>query len=576
MSVRLASTDVVKDLNEHQADLIPGTNVMALDPRPEYDEASSERPSFKGMITMEEFIKQKDRDNFVWAHERDEDGGATDSDQEQALRLPKHVKLKPEKGIIVLPFNKQKLLGTGRNTKVFKGTFPKSGYERPLAIKVLDCILQPTVSMEKALLEVQIMERLEHPHVVMYVASYEMTVVNHDGKIDDQRLGIVMYPPGACNLCEALDEISDALNKTPSTHLEINILSRIRHMFGYFGCLAQALSYIHTTRILVKHKDVKPENIVIDHFEQPVITDFNISKRYMKKGEETTTGGENNTPKYAAPEVFEPQIKCGFYSDVFSLGCVFMEIATILLGGSRGDLNAYFHDKHYYQVTDKMQSWIEDRMPQTRPTPGTGLDTLLNTNPGSLGKTPRQILLDILPTISQMVELEITLRPPAQVLFEAFEPLYQFTPRACVCRHCKAQCGNRPTIIDPPLGHPENIDSPLEDLMDENSTGFHAPEIPDEHRSKGEASLPIDQTHRDTASVASIRKPYQPRTRIVPSPLRRRTTTASLARRERRVRKILVYEHSNPSGPRVTIGDTSIFNRESRGIITRPQANQLL
>ncbi|CAN9176454.1 unnamed protein product [Alternaria alternata] len=564
MSV-LASTDAVKDLNDHQADLIPGTNVMALSPLPEYDEASSARPSFRDMITMEEFIQEKDRNNFVWVHEREEDGSATDVDPEQVLRLPKHVKLKPEKGTIFLPFHKHKRLGTGRNTKVFKGTFPKSGYERPLAIKVLDCLLQPTVTMDKALREVQIMERLEHPHVVMYVASYEMTTVNQDGEIDDQRLGIVMYPPGVCNLCEALDKISMVHNKGPSTHLDDNTLSRIRHMFGYFGCLAQALNYIHTT--VVKHKDIKPENIVIDHFDQPIITDFNISKRYMKKGEETTTGGEINTPKYAAPEDSEPLINCGFYSDVFSLGCVFMEMATILLGGTREDLSAYFGDSHYYQVTKKMQIWILNKMPQIRPTLGTQLDTLLEKDSGSLGKTARQTLLDILPMIARMVELEIALRPHAQELFVAFEQLYHFTPGACVCRHCKAQCGNRPMKIEPELEHVEKIDSPQEDLVHEHSISVYDPEMLHEPPSQGEASLLINQTHHDTASATSNQNHHQMRHRAVLSPMRRRTTTASLARRDRKARKILVYEHSAPSGRRVTIGDTSILNRESCGTI---------
>lgn len=524
--------------------------------------------SLEDMITVEEFIRLKDKDKFVWAHERDEDGGSTGAKQEQALALPKHVKLKPTAGGTFLPFEaEEKRLGHGRNTKVYKGVFGESGYKRPLAIKVVDCTLEPPVSMEKALREVRIMQRLEHPHVVVYVASYEMTILDQDDEIVEQRLGIAMYPPGTCNLRKALDGISEALRNAPSTNLDTVILNRIRHMFGYFGCLAQALSYIHTKEVRVKHKDIKPENIVIDHFEQPIITDFNISKRYTKEGEEMTTGGKYNTAKYAPPEGFEPQIHCGFYSDVFSLGCVFIEIATILLGGSRRNLKDYFHDKPYYLVMDDVHGWIEHKMPQIKPPPGSALETLLNTSSGDSGKTPRQILLDILPMISRMVKREIKQRPPAKELFEAFEPLYQFTPAACVCRHCKAQCDSLASIANPSTRLAERCDTTLEDTIEEDDVDTHAMETLDKHQPNGKASSSRDQTPPVTAPIALTRRPYQSRPRVVPSPMKRRSTTASVARWEKKDRKILIYEHSSPSGPRVTIGDTSIFNSESCGTI---------
>jgi serine/threonine protein kinase len=197
-------------------------------------------------------------------------------------------------------------LGRGHNTIVYRCVYADTPYKRSLAVKVLNCIGGSEVPMEKALVEVGIMERLIHPHVVVYVASYEETIRGQYDEFDRRELGIVMYPPGVCDLSKAISDIAKQLHQASSTRLDEEKLKLIPHMFRYCGCLAQALTYIHTTDVLVKHKDIKPQNIIIDNFGQPIITDFGIAKRYAKRGEEVTTGGEVWTAEYAPSEAYEP------------------------------------------------------------------------------------------------------------------------------------------------------------------------------------------------------------------------------------------------------------------------------
>ena len=58
-----------------------------------------------------------------------------------------------------------------------------------------------------------------------------------------------------------------------------------------------AFEYIHKMKII--HRDVKPENIVIDQLGNVRITDFGIARFFRKENSKETSG----TPSYMAPEV---------------------------------------------------------------------------------------------------------------------------------------------------------------------------------------------------------------------------------------------------------------------------------
>jgi serine/threonine protein kinase len=94
-----------------------------------------------------------------------------------------------------------------------------------------------------------------------------------------------------------------------------------------FGCLASGLAHIH--RHTIRHKDIKPQNILV-HNGRMIYTDFGIALDASEQQGTTTTGlSESFTMRYCAPEVanHEPRNR---KSDVFSLGCVFMEMMVLL------------------------------------------------------------------------------------------------------------------------------------------------------------------------------------------------------------------------------------------------------
>jgi len=90
--------------------------------------------------------------------------------------------------------------------------------------------------------------------------------------------------------------------------------------------VATGLSYAHEQNIV--HRDIKPDNILIDAKGRAVITDFGIARISMS--ELTRTGEVLGTPHFMSPEQVLGQPVDG-RSDLFSLGVIFY----LMLSGQR-------------------------------------------------------------------------------------------------------------------------------------------------------------------------------------------------------------------------------------------------
>lgn len=128
-----------------------------------------------------------------------------------------------------------------------------------------------------------------------------------------------MTPVADCNLAEYLTLASSS-----------DTVDRTSHLRNFIGCLTNALGYLHDSKI--RHKDVKPQNILIKR-HNVLLTDFGLARDLVDASGGTTEGPTPLTPKYCAPEVanYEPR---NYTSDIWSLGCVFLEMVTIIKGKS--------------------------------------------------------------------------------------------------------------------------------------------------------------------------------------------------------------------------------------------------
>jgi serine/threonine protein kinase len=183
--------------------------------------------------------------------------------------------------------------------------------------------------------EVDIIRRLKrHHHIIRVHASY----------ICGRDLGVVLEPVAdGGDLAHFLQRIRDA-NRLPSLG-ESEILTKA------FGCLAVGLEFMHSQE--VRHKDIKPQNILI-HESRVVYTDFGISYDSSLQSASTTTGQPDAfTRRYCAPEVADwaPRNR---KSDVFSLGCVFLEMLQVFGLLSKDIMDGVFHE-HIGLIQDSLR-----------------------------------------------------------------------------------------------------------------------------------------------------------------------------------------------------------------------------
>ncbi|KAL8925637.1 MAG: hypothetical protein Q9172_002141 [Xanthocarpia lactea] len=151
------------------------------------------------------------------------------------------------------------------------------------------------------------LKRLSHEHLVKVVGSYT----------DQRSVAFLMEPVADMNLSTFLENFDqDRHRLSPSLR-------------SYFGCLVNAVGYLHTQRI--RHRDLKPENILIQDLKV-YIADFGTARDWSHAPNDTTTdSGVPTTAPYMAPEVAKLMPR-NSYADMWSLGVVYLEMVTVLRG----------------------------------------------------------------------------------------------------------------------------------------------------------------------------------------------------------------------------------------------------
>jgi serine/threonine protein kinase len=94
---------------------------------------------------------------------------------------------------------------------------------------------------------------------------------------------------------------------------------------SYVMTIAEAIHFAHQRGIL--HRDLKPQNVLIDADDRPRITDFGLAKRVETDSGLTRTGDVLGSPSYMSPEQASSRLdEVGPQSDVYSLGAILYEL----------------------------------------------------------------------------------------------------------------------------------------------------------------------------------------------------------------------------------------------------------
>ncbi|ORY17261.1 kinase-like domain-containing protein [Clohesyomyces aquaticus] len=279
--------------------------------------------------------------------------------------------------------------------------------------------------------EISIMTKLSHHHITKLVGTYTA------GKF----FGLLIWPVAVCDLATLLDDLdmvkemlalgnnaqiedSEVTDRLQALGLRTDNLQELHtgisgRLNRSLGCLTSAVAYFHGQEI--KHKDLKPSNILLSRNGGLWITDFECSTDFSFLTSSVTEEGERGTAKYFAPEV-AGHGPCSRAADIFSLGCIFLEILWACvpensqnsLRALRPNEDTLFHCSYHTNLRNRHQ-WIE----------GLSKKTLLD----------RHLTLEV----CQMLEIVPEIRPTAKELegfLFALESLNTASTEPILHSHC--------------------------------------------------------------------------------------------------------------------------------------------
>lgn len=174
--------------------------------------------------------------------------------------------------------------------------------------------------------EISILQVLDHPSIIKLAGAF----------ILGDRIFINTFPVADCNLHEFLKNQSFPLSSQFK-----------RQLWEGARDLAFALAYIHGYGMGGGiHGDIKPENIlIIHHIEDGSRTKFLLadfgSARLRPTASMANLRKQALTPKYCAPELFKKKGERGPPSDMWSLGCILMQIITYIHDKTMIDFEAF-------------------------------------------------------------------------------------------------------------------------------------------------------------------------------------------------------------------------------------------
>ncbi|KAJ7966433.1 Mitogen-activated protein kinase kinase kinase [Quillaja saponaria] len=151
-------------------------------------------------------------------------------------------------------------------------------------------------------LEVEIMLRLRHPNVVLF-------------------MGAITRPPHFSILTEFLPRGS-LYRLLHRPNFQLDEKRRMRMALD----VAKGMNYLHTSHPIIVHRDLKSPNLLVDKNWVVKVCDFGLSR--MKHHTFLSSKSTAGTPEWMAPEVLrnEPaNEKC----DVYSFGVILWELATL-------------------------------------------------------------------------------------------------------------------------------------------------------------------------------------------------------------------------------------------------------
>ncbi|KAH7346640.1 kinase-like domain-containing protein [Rhexocercosporidium sp. MPI-PUGE-AT-0058] len=235
------------------------------------------------------------------------------------------------------------------------------------------------MTVEQLRQEANAMERLAHKHILKLVGTYTFKRNN---------LYLLLYPVAVCDLSKLLEDVDeircgsasdqeDAFKRLQALGLKgvgtIEDLAQLRNAsptanghprtstaMGFLqqilGCITEALAYCHDKKI--RHRDLKPKNILLSP-GRVYLADFGIA-RDVKDTEDSITSGRCGTASWIAPEVHDEERHSMSHADIWSLGFIFLNIASLLYGETLDQFEDIMKEKNWAIKYNMLPAYLHD------------------------------------------------------------------------------------------------------------------------------------------------------------------------------------------------------------------------
>ncbi len=192
------------------------------------------------------------------------------------------------------------LLGQGGMGRVYKA-YDKD-LDRTVALKVVrHGVMGETDALKRFKQELILASKISHKNILRI----------HDmGEVGDTKFITMAYVEG--------QDLYGILKDTPKMPIE--------RVLKFATALAEALAAAHAEGVI--HRDLKPQNILVNKDDQIFVSDFGLAKSFEEGAQGMTkTGAFLGTPRYMSPEQVEGK-PADQRSDLYSYGLMLYEMAV--------------------------------------------------------------------------------------------------------------------------------------------------------------------------------------------------------------------------------------------------------
>ncbi len=188
------------------------------------------------------------------------------------------------------------VLGKGGMATVYRAR--QVNMQRDVAIKIMSAdLIEDPEFVARFEREAHVIARLEHPRILPV----------HDFGLDGDLFYLVM------RLVEG-ESLYYRLRNGPVP---------LKKVAKYLAQIAEALDYAHSQGVI--HRDLKPNNVLIDKWDNLYLMDFGLAKMVAASQSLTQTGMVLGTPTYMAPEQWRGE-PVDARTDVYALGVILYEM----------------------------------------------------------------------------------------------------------------------------------------------------------------------------------------------------------------------------------------------------------